>query len=331
MPSFFRCGLALLACLCVLHPASASDHGKPPQYVIISFDGDLHLEQWERSRALARTTGATFTYFLSCVYLLSPDTREAYRGPGMGAGRTNVGSGFSREDVAGRLRQIWAARLEGHDIASHACGHFDGTKWSENDWTEELDQFRTVVRDAWKINDVPYEPEGWRDFAMHGITGFRAPYLSTTRALYRALAREGFVYDASSISRGPAEPQEHGGIMRFSLPLIPEGPGDRRIIAMDYNMYVRHSGGKEEADKADRFEERAFRAFQSAFEKQYDGARTPLQLGFHFTLMNGGAYWRALERFAGDVCGRSDVHCVSYHDYLEATRPDSSRSASSNG
>ncbi len=46
--------------------------------------------------------------------------------------------------------------------------------------------------------------------------------------------------------------------------------------------------------------------------------RIPLQLGFHFTLMNDGAYWKALERFAEEVCVKADVVCTSYGDYLEA-------------
>ena len=28
--------------------------------------------------------------------------------------------------------------------------------------------------------------------------------------------------------------------------------------------------------------------------------------------MNDGAYWRALERFAGEVCIRANVDCISY-------------------
>jgi len=32
--------------------------------------------------------------------------------------------------------------------------------------------------------------------------------------------------------------------------------------------------------------------------------------------MNGGAYWRALERFADEVCVKPDVACVSYRDYI---------------
>ena len=28
--------------------------------------------------------------------------------------------------------------------------------------------------------------------------------------------------------------------------------------------------------------------------------------------MNGGAYWRAMERLVSEVCNRDDVACVSY-------------------
>ena len=54
----------------------------------------------------------------------------------------------------------------------------------------------------------------------------------------------------------------------------------------------------------------------AGFEAQYEGKRIPLQLGFHFTLMNDGAYWKALERFAEEVCIKPDVVCTSYSDYL---------------
>ena len=37
--------------------------------------------------------------------------------------------------------------------------------------------------------------------------------------------------------------------------------------------------------------------------------------------MNGGAYWRALERFARDVCLRADVECISYADYVARQKP----------
>lgn len=304
------CALALLSCL----PARA---GEAPQYVIISFDGASSIEQWERSRRLADRTGARFTYFLSCVYLLSPETRKRYRGPGMAAGRSNVGNAASGDDVRRRLSQIWQARAEGHEIASHGCGHFDGGAWSGAQWAHEFAQFDTILRDAWAINGLTGEPAGWRRFAEEEIVGFRAPYLSTGPGLFQALAAAGLRYDASTVSRGPVLPRAKGGLVRFSLPLVPEGPAGRPLIAMDYNLYVRHSQAEERPAEAEAFEQRAYEAFLAAFETEYAGARTPLQIGFHFTLMNGGAYWRALERFAEAVCTRPQVRCTSYRQYLD--------------
>jgi peptidoglycan/xylan/chitin deacetylase (PgdA/CDA1 family) len=294
---------------------------RPTQYVIISFDGAHDLAQWERSRALAKKTGASFTYFLSCVFLLSPQTKNLYRPPHKASGASNVGFAATGEEVAARLSQIWTARGEGHEIASHGCGHFDGKGWSAADWGKEFDAFATTLRDAYAINGLDGEPAGWRSFAAQDIRGFRAPYLSTAAGLYEALAAHGFAYDASGVSRSPALPQAEDGVMRFALPLIPEGPSARPVIAMDYNLFVRHSGGFEKADTDGVFEERTLAAFTAAFEKQYAGERVPVQLGFHFTLMNGAAYWRALERFAVETCGKPDVACVSYRDYLES-RPD---------
>jgi peptidoglycan/xylan/chitin deacetylase (PgdA/CDA1 family) len=307
---------AVSACALFAIPASAEPPAPPTQYVIISFDGAQHVEQWQRSRALAKKTGATFTYFLSCVYLLAPEYKRDYRPPSMKPGKSNVGFGTSKVEVAARLDQIWQARSEGHDIASHACGHFDGSKWSRADWNSELKSFRTLVEYAWSINGIEGEPDGWRHFVETEIKGFRAPYLATDDALYEALADSGYAYDVSGISRGPTQPNLEGGLVRFALPQIPEGPNGRPVIAMDYNMFVRHSGGFERDDKDAVFENRAYDAFEKAFNVEYNGKRKPLELGFHFTLMNGGAYWRALERFAEDVCQKPGVACVSYRDYI---------------
>ena len=57
--------------------------------------------------------------------------------------------------------------------------------------------------------------------------------------------------------------------------------------------------------------------YRAAFDKQYRGKRIPLVLSFHFTPMNNGAYWDALERFADQTCVRSDVECISFRDYVQ--------------
>lgn len=307
-----------LAALCTLVPQSASQAAdgsalSRPQVVIISFDGAQDVELWQRSRSLAARTGARFTYFLSCAFLLTPEAKSHYKGPRNGTGRSNVGFAASREEVGKRLSQIRLAASEGHEIASHGCGHFDGGNWKSEEWSQEFASFARVLRDAYEINGISPEPDDWRSIAGK-VAGFRAPYLSTGPGLYAALTRSGFVYDASGVSRGPVQAAEENGTVRYRLPQIPEGPSGRSVIAMDYNLFVRHSGGDERPDEAATFERRAYEAFRSAFDEQMAGDRIPLQIGYHFALMNGGAYWRALERFAAEVCVLNDVSCISYAD-----------------
>jgi peptidoglycan/xylan/chitin deacetylase (PgdA/CDA1 family) len=302
-------------------PPAAPAPKKPKQAVIISFDSGRDISQWKRSRALAERTGAHFTYFVSCVFLLSPETRKEYTAPGQTPGKSNIGFAASKHEVTERLEQIRFAASEGHDIGSHGCGHFDGKDWSKADWLSEFGSFSHILENAYSINAIAPEPAGWRDIA-HKVVGFRAPYLSANEALYRALPKAGFLFDASGVSRGPALPPTGNGITRFSLPQIAEGPRSRPVIAMDYNLFVRHSGGFERPSKAAEFANRTYDAFRAAFDTQYQGNRIPLEFGFHFTLMNDGAYWNALERFAGEVCTKPDVECISYRDYVSRQRTD---------
>jgi peptidoglycan/xylan/chitin deacetylase (PgdA/CDA1 family) len=297
-------------------PPAPPAPARQKQVVIISFDSARDISQWKRSRALAQRTGAHFTYFLSCVFLLSTETRKAYTAPGKAAGKSNIGFAASKEEVAERLEQIGLAAHEGHDIASHACGHFDGKAWSKADWLQEFGSFEHILENAYAINGIGPEPKGWREFARQAVIGFRAPYLSTSEGLYEALPVAGYRFDASGVSQGPARPTTENGIIRFSLPQIPEGPKSRPAIAMDYNFYVRHSGGFERPSQASEFANRTYAAFRAAFDAQYSGKRIPLELGFHFTLMNDGAYWDALERFAGEVCVMREVECISFRDYV---------------
>ena len=316
MSRAFRLSAWLSSVYALTLPAIASDAPKlpPPQVVIISFDGAHDIAQWQRSRTLAQRTGARFTYFLSCVFLLSPDTKAEYDPPGQATPRSNVGFAASKGEVEQRLAQIRLAASEGHEIASHGCGHFDGKDWSKGDWLKEFASFSRIFRDAYEINGISPEPEDWRSFAAGAITGFRAPYLSTSPALYKALGEAGFAYDASGVSRDLTDADSKTGLVRYALPQIPEGPSARKVIAMDYNLFVRHSGGFDRPSETALFEQRAYDAFRAAFDREHDGARIPLQIGFHFTLMNDGAYGRALERFAGEVCVMPDVRCISYAD-----------------
>lgn len=314
---------ALLAALCgwaALAAAPALAETRPEQLVLISFDGAHDNALWQRSLAMAGKTGAHFTYFLSCTFLMNREARRAYKAPGQAAGRSNVGFGQSPDEVLTRLGHIWTAHQAGHEIGSHGCGHFDGKDWSTAEWQSEFEQFDKALAEGWEMNGGQ-APAGWTAFATTAVKGFRAPYLSTGDGLYKALAAHGFDYDASTVSNGPAMPDLTKPVARFALPLIPEGPKARPVIAMDYNLFVRHSGGFETPSKSAEFEERALSAFRAAFEAEYSGKRRPLEIGFHFVEMNGGAYWNALDRFLTETCGRQDVACVTYQEAIRRLTP----------
>jgi len=332
--------VALLLGALALHgtslPAAAEANGdgkaaaKPRQIILISFDGALDNRLWQRSRDFARRSNIDFTYFLSCATLIPRERSADYKAPGMKAGRSNIGFAPTVDDVATRLDHIWAARNEGHEIANHTCGHFDGKEWSREEWLTEFKTFDRVMRDAWKDNGLAdQEPEGWSDFVRNDISGFRAPYLSAPDSLFAAQKAHGYRFDASTVTDAPLPPKEKKGLYRFGLPLIPEGPSDRKIIAMDYNLFIRHSAGIDHPSKAAEFAERSYEAFRAAFDAQYHGDRVPLQIGLHFVEMNGGAYWAAMERLAADVCHLPDVACVTYSKALALMADDRRRLAQS--
>ncbi|MDH4412855.1 MAG: polysaccharide deacetylase family protein [Rhizobium sp.] len=291
---------------------------RPKQLLLVSFDGAHDNRLWVRSRDIGKRANARFTYFLSCTTLIPRARAADYKAPGIKAGRSNIGFALSTDEVASRLDNIWKAKTEGHEIASHTCGHFDGKDWTKADWLKEFNTFDQVLRNAWKDNGLAdREPEGWADFVENDITGFRAPYLSAPDSLFEAEREHGFRYDASAVTHDPALPVEKDGLARFGLPLIPEGPKSRRIIAMDYNLFIRHSAGIDHPSKGDEFAERSYKAFRQAFYQQYNGERMPLQIGLHFVTMNGSAYWAAMERLVAEVCPLPDVACVTYAEALD--------------
>ena len=59
-----------------------------------------------------------------------------------------------KQEVADRLGEIRLAAAEGHEIASHGCGHFDGKGWSKADWLKEFSSFKRILGDAYAINGI---------------------------------------------------------------------------------------------------------------------------------------------------------------------------------
>lgn len=94
---------------------------------------------------------------------------------------------------------------------------------------------------------------------------------------------------------------------------------------MDYNFYYAHSKARPNPKKAKFYEEDMFKTYMNYFEQNYTGNRDPVHIGHHFSAWNGGAYWNAMFRFAEEVCGLSEVQCVTYNelaDFMDLLTPE---------
>jgi len=298
----------------------------PPQFVLLAFDGSSSLEAWNKSRKFAKTLeqkgiNLRFTYFISAVYFVNNENRKLYDAPaGKGRGRSAIGWGGSADDIQKRLEQVNLVYLEGHEIASHAVGHFNGNNWSEADWKKEFEYFDKFIFDAYKINGLT----GRLAFERSAIEGFRAPELGTGPGLFRTLEKQGFRYDTSRTNQANYWPQKQNGVWNFPLASITTALTKKSLLSMDYNFYYLHSKAKSNPSNAKYYEEDMFKSYMNYFEKNYKGNRAPLHIGHHFSAWNNGAYWNALFRFAEAVCGQPDVQCVTYRelaDFMDMLTP----------
>src|SRR5437660_959684 len=122
------------AALCwpiVLAPApSPAPVDRPPQYVVISFDGGASSELWSYWKEVGSRTGARFTVFLSGVYMLTPDHGTDYHAPHRKPGRSSIGflpvapESTPQDTMRRLLLEIDGAVADGHEIGSHFNGHF---------------------------------------------------------------------------------------------------------------------------------------------------------------------------------------------------------------
>ena len=290
----------------------------PPQFVMLAFDGSSSLEAWKKSRNFAQEMeekgiNVRFTYFVSGVYFVSNDKRKIYNAPGgKGKGRSAIGWGGKAEDIGLRLEQLNLAYEEGHEIGSHAVGHFNGSKWSEKQWTEEFEYFDRFLFEAHKINDLP----GSLVFDRTAIQGFRAPLLGRSSGLYKTLAKKGFRYDTSKEGLSNYWPRQENGVWNFPLASLTNSSG-KNVLSMDYNFYYLHSQAKPNSRNAKRFEEDTFKTYMRYFQTNYNGNRAPIHIGHHFSAWNNGAYWNAMFRFAESVCGLPEVRCVTYSELAD--------------
>lgn len=305
----------------VTHP---STYTSSTQFVLLAFDGSRSLSMWRDTLSFADTLSAStpypvrFTYFISGVYLISGNNKQQYTSPGGKQGASLIGFGTTQDEVLRRMKLIYEAQTRGHEIASHANGHFNGAPWSYEDWKSEFEQFNSITQDPVTYNNFTTSTP-WIDVSK--VTGFRAPNLGVNKEMFTLLPQFGFTYDTSiTSSRMDAPPTKNAqGLWQFYLPMISRGNG-KRVLAMDYNFFVAHTDAQDLVSRTDpRWQELhddMLNAYRAYFKHNYQGNRAPVYIGHHFSLWNSDVYYEVFKDFAREVCVQPDVACVTYSDLV---------------
>lgn len=302
---------------------------RPPQFVVMAFDGSKSVDFWKASRAFAQSQRIHFTYFVSGVYFLANADRNKYVEPSKGKGKSAIGFGGSATDIGARLEQMKLAMKEGLEMASHANGHYDGSLYSQRQWNSEFEQLTRFMSYAWDNYAPGREPAGWKIYFASQVAGFRAPLLGVgnRKGLWPNLISHRFSYDTSLVEKPAYWPKKVDGIWKFPLVGLTIFGTNKKTLSMDYNFYYAQSGAiKGPESEFQRYEDEMFKTYMAYLNTNYYGNRAPLHIGHHFSLWNGGAYWKALQRFAKEVCNSEaypEVKCVTYKElqaFLESNK-----------
>jgi len=296
-----------------VHAQQTTTVPRPPQYVLLAFDGSLNLGMWDETLFFAKNNSLKFTYFISGVYFLMNDYKKTYVEPTHGAGVSAIGwGGSSAEKIKERIDFVNLAHDSGHEIGSHANGHFSGSGWSLTSWQSEFRQFYDLIFRVLNINKIDTDTRNPFHFDPTDIIGFRAPYLGINSNLYTTLRNYNYAYDTSRTAAMNYWPRKLNSIWNFPLAQVRIAGTGKHTLSMDYNFYFAQSKGKEDPAHYQKYKDQMLNTYMGYFNSNYYGNRAPVHIGHHFSKWNGGAYWDAMKDFARKVCVMPEVQCISY-------------------
>lgn len=295
---------------------------KPPQFVIVSFDGVGSHEKWEYWKGVADQAHMRFTGFLSGVYLLSAEHKHLYHGPGHNPGASSIGFAADAASVRQEILDLNDAWRRGYEIGTHYNGHFcsgsgyAGASWNTANWNSELGQFFNFYRYYRAANADPSLPT--LQVPLTSIKGGRTPCLEGRPSqLMPALRHYNFSYDTSGNRNGIAWPSKNQwGIWEFPMAYIPLAGRNSGVISMDYNFWVKQTGNPPSTGDSVANSNQIVATYQQMYQAAYTGNRAPLVLGNHFNSWNNNAYTQALATFVTTTCRRPNTYCVTYRDVI---------------
>ncbi len=292
----------------------------PPQFIIFSFDGAGWHDRWTEFREAAAQVDARFTGFLTGIYLLTDEHRDAYTGPGHAPGKASVGFGGDAATVTTLVGDLNAAYLEGHEIGTHYNGHFcadnppGGGDWTTADWNSELDQFFGFWNDWQEINGLQDAPP--LEIPASEVTGGRTPCLEGNwDQIAPAWAAHGQTYDSSIPGSGIAWPKQEYGVWEFRMQTT-SSPTLGNVMAMDYNFWYKFNKAQNQPERAPEIHAAVLETYRHMYDVAFNGNRAPVLVANHFNQWSGNAFNPAAKDFMLEACGKPETICATYQDVI---------------
>jgi peptidoglycan/xylan/chitin deacetylase (PgdA/CDA1 family) len=303
-------------------PSSTIKFATSTQFVVFAFDGSKSNAMWKETMDFADemrrdAKPLSFTYFINPIYLLTKEkAKEVYAPPESvhhRKGASAIGYGEDDATIFLRVQNIKDALRRGHEIGSHAVGHWNGKNFSAEDWRQEFDSFDSIL--------LSY------GIATSSIKGFRAPELGVSAGLYTVLKERSFLYDTSKVGFAEDVPYIYEGLWQFPVKTIDFKGRKNSMLAMDYSIYAHQTGALDSLVKGtpawDKAYNDVYAAYSLYFTKNYEGVKSPVYIAHHFSKWNDGLYWEVMKNLARDVCGKEGVACVTYGElqsFLQAQK-----------
>jgi hypothetical protein len=295
---------------------------KPPQFVVVSFDGACLDALWKHYLQLGQDTDSRFTFFLSGLCLVPDRKRFLYKPPRKPAGTSAIGFG-DKTLIPGRIENLTTAYESGHEIGTHFLGHFCDAKgvgsWNQADWASELSQAQDFL-DRWAEINGSTDPSLKLPFDSSVWQGARTPCLAGKRdQMYPVFAKNGFTYDASNPGTlvWPRKLPKYD-MWSFPLQRINVVGYGKTNLSMDYNLLFVQNDAKVDAPpaKCAKIETSTYQSLMQALAAVESTNRAPFFVGNHFNTWACGAYKNALTRFVVDAhADYPDVRFVT-NEYL---------------
>ena len=205
---------------CALISPARAGVDRPPQFVVMAFDNCTELDRWQELTDFAAQMNRDgdrlhFTFFVSGINYIADASRNIYEGPHQRRGTSRINFGGTPEDIRRRVDYVNGLYRAGHEIGSHAIGHFNGKSWSTSDWDQEFRAYSDLVKNVGANNGL--------DDLKLAFRAIRSDRASVRRIWPRAprsirrCARNGFRYDTSGDSGADEWPAKIDGIWRFNL------------------------------------------------------------------------------------------------------------------